>query len=139
VDNCGALLVLVGLAMVAIVIVVVNIVQGRSAALARLEAEQRFRQYAESWAAARSSENIDAFVRCGEYIIKASRLWQPHLVEKFAWEVYREVLQRLRKNPQLKPFALEIGRAAYSARRPGRELTIYDEQAIQNDIMVHSE
>ncbi len=102
------------------------------------EAEEKFRPYPEAWSAARASDNVDALVRCGDFLIKAARLWQPHLVAPVAWEVYREILQLLRDNPGLKPFVLEVGRTAYSERRAGGVLTVYDEQAIQNDILAHS-
>jgi hypothetical protein len=102
------------------------------------DAEEQFRPYREAWAVARTSDNLDIFTRCGDYLIKAARQWQPQLVESVAWDVYRETLQRLRTRPDLKPVALETGRAAYAARRAGGVLTIYDEQAIQNDIFAHS-
>jgi hypothetical protein len=102
------------------------------------DAEEQFRPYREAWAAARASDNLDIFIRCGDYLIKAARHWQPQLVESVAWDVYREILRRLRTSPDLKPVALETGRAAYAARRAGGALTIYDEQAIQNDILAHS-
>lgn len=106
---------------------------------ARREAEEKFRPYEEAWGRARTADSIDTFVRCGDYLVKAARNWQPHLVQSVAWDVYKEVLRRLKMSPELKPFALEIGRVAYATRRPDGALTLYDEQAIQNDIMVHLE
>lgn len=41
-------------------------------------------------------------------------------------------------NPQAKVFALEVGRWHYSLQRLDRKPTIYDEQAIQNDINTRS-
>ena len=104
----------------------------------KADAEEKFRPYPEAWAAARASNNLDAFIQCGDYLIKAARLWQPHLLGTVSWDVYQEILLRLKENPALKPLALEKGRVAYSARRPDRALTLYDEQAIQNDIIAHS-
>jgi hypothetical protein len=104
----------------------------------RLEAAEKYRPYPEAWATARASDNIDALVRCGDYLIKAARLWQSHLLVSVTWDVYEEILRRLKDNANLKPTALEMGRTAYSARRPGGILTVYDEQAIQNDILAHS-
>jgi hypothetical protein len=129
--------------IVSIIVIIIqsqrNTVKRLAAAeAARLEAEEQIELYHKSWAAARSSENIDALVRCGEYVIKAAQLWQPNTVESVAWDVYKEILSRLKTRPELKPTALAIGRAAYAARRPGGALTIYDEQAIQNDILAHA-
>lgn len=55
--------------------------------------------------------------------------------------IYNDVLEILASNPDkihLKPLCLEIGRKHYSALRPDKRPTIYDEQAIQNDILVRS-
>lgn len=102
------------------------------------EAEEQFNVYGAAWASARVSDNIDALVQCGDYLIKAARRWQPHQFEGVAWDVYKETLSRLKGRPELKPKALEFGRVAYAASRPGGSLTIYDEQAIQNDILAHT-
>ncbi|MEM8805041.1 MAG: hypothetical protein AAGF01_03220 [Cyanobacteria bacterium P01_G01_bin.38] len=56
-------------------------------------------------------------------------------------EVYEEVLKLLELHPEelkLRPFALKVGRWHYAKSRPDRKVTIYDEQAIQNDIQVRS-
>jgi hypothetical protein len=105
---------------------------------ARIAGQEKLRPYTEAWAAARTSSNIDIVVRCGDYLVKAARLWQPHLLQAISGDVYQVILLRLKENPELKPVALELGRAAYSSRRQGRLLTVYDEQAIQNDILAHS-
>ena len=55
--------------------------------------------------------------------------------------IYNEVLEILASNPDkihIKPLCLEMGRKHYSALRPDKLPTIYDEQAIQNDILVRS-
>jgi hypothetical protein len=105
---------------------------------ARIEGAEKFRPYTEAWSAARTSSKLDTVVQCGDYLVKAARLWQPHLLESVSWDFYQELLLRLKENPQLKPIVLEAGRVAYSTRRPRALLTIYDEQAIQNDILAHS-
>ena len=48
--------------------------------------------------------------------------------------VYEQSLSLLKKNPDLKPFALEMGRKKYSHFRPNGSPTTYDESAIMNDI-----
>jgi hypothetical protein len=51
--------------------------------------------------------------------------------------LYRRVLDRVRETSGLPPFkaiALHVGRLRYAAARPDRRPTIYDEQAIANDI-----
>ncbi len=53
-------------------------------------------------------------------------------------EIYRDVLAMLKDHPSLKPFALELGRVAYGSKREDRLPTTYDEQAILNDINVHT-
>jgi hypothetical protein len=105
---------------------------------ARVAGAEKFRPYTEAWASARVSGNLNALVQCGDYLVKAARLWQPHLLEAVSWDVYQEILLRLKENPEFKPAALELGRVAYSTRRPREILTVYDEQAIQNDILAHS-
>ncbi len=56
-------------------------------------------------------------------------------------DVYNTALQILEQNPEqtsLKQYALEVGRWHYSIVRPDGKVTIYDEQSIQNDILVRS-
>lgn len=56
-------------------------------------------------------------------------------------DVYEAALEILSKHPDqipLKQYALEVGRWHYGIQRPNRKVTVYDEQAIQNDIAVRS-
>ncbi|KQX69251.1 hypothetical protein [Paenibacillus sp. Root444D2] len=46
-----------------------------------------------------------------------------------------DILSRDPKNPQLRQNALDCGRRYYSSLRDNGRLTIYDEQAITNDIL----
>lgn len=58
-------------------------------------------------------------------------------VPLFAGPLYALVLELLQNHPgdsNLRVFALEAGRLALGLGRPGGLPTIYDEQAIQNDI-----
>ncbi len=60
---------------------------------------------------------------------------EPH---EFSQRIYERCLGMLPQYPQLKPFALELGRCHYGYLREGGLLTAYDEQAIQNDILANS-
>lgn len=54
---------------------------------------------------------------------------------------YDTALEILQDNPEeiaLKQYALEVGRWHYSIIRPDGKVTIYDEQSIQNDILVRT-
>lgn len=53
-----------------------------------------------------------------------------HSIYQFALNAVKET----KGDPDMKAFALSVGRASYGANRPGGNPTIYDEQAIQNDI-----
>jgi hypothetical protein len=49
-----------------------------------------------------------------------------------------ESVQASKGDPAIKTLALQIGRLSYASSRPDRRPTIYDEQAIANDIAVRS-
>lgn len=54
---------------------------------------------------------------------------------------YESSLKILEANPnsqEAKVLVLDLGRLHYSILRPNKKPTIYDEQAIQNDILVRS-
>ena len=56
-------------------------------------------------------------------------------------DLYNTSLKILEANPgtqEAKTLALDLGRLHYSILRPSKKPTIYDEQAIQNDIIVRS-
>jgi hypothetical protein len=55
--------------------------------------------------------------------------------------IYNQVLDLLEVNPSkkhIKSLCLLIGRKHYASMRPDKNPTIYDEQAIQNDILARS-
>ncbi|TYQ26272.1 hypothetical protein [Pseudanabaena sp. UWO310] len=55
--------------------------------------------------------------------------------------IYNLVLEVLSENPDkihIKTLCLTIGRLHYGKLRPDNKITIYDEQAIQNDILMRS-
>lgn len=54
-----------------------------------------------------------------------------------AGEIYQDMLKMLRAHSEYKPFALETGRLAYGLKRKDGVPTVYDEQAILNDINAH--
>lgn len=61
--------------------------------------------------------------------------------EASSGDIYKAALDILSQHPDqipLKQYALEVGRWHYAIQRPDRKVTIYDEQAIQNDIAVRS-
>jgi hypothetical protein len=60
--------------------------------------------------------------------------------EQIAWLYHRslESVRASKGDPTLKALALQIGRISYASSRPDRRPTIYDEQAIANDIAVRS-
>lgn len=71
------------------------------------------------------------------WFIQAARFLRPEQSLRF----YNLALKTLAENPgdtRAKTFALEVGRWHYSLQRSDRKLTIYDEQALQNDILVRS-
>jgi hypothetical protein len=49
-----------------------------------------------------------------------------------------DILQQHPEQTSLKQYALEVGRWHYSIARPDGKVTIYDEQSMQNDILVRS-
>jgi hypothetical protein len=59
---------------------------------------------------------------------------------QMAWLYQRslESVQASNGDPAIKALALHIGRISYASSRPDRRPTIYDEQAIANDIAVRS-
>ena len=55
--------------------------------------------------------------------------------------IYNLILEVLSENPEkihIKTLCLTIGRLHYGKLRPDNKVTIYDEQAIQNDILMRS-
>ncbi|MEB3356542.1 MAG: hypothetical protein VKK04_07430 [Synechococcales bacterium] len=54
------------------------------------------------------------------------------------YEAALDILQQHPDQLSLKKYALEVGRWHYSLVRPDGKVTIYDEQSIQNDILVRT-
>lgn len=57
---------------------------------------------------------------------------------KAFYDAALDILQQHPEQISLKQYALEVGRWHYSIARPDGKVTIYDEQSIQNDIIVRS-
>ena len=57
---------------------------------------------------------------------------------KSLYEAALEILQQHPEQISLKQYALDVGRWHCSVSRPDGKVTIYDEQSIQNDIVVRS-
>jgi hypothetical protein len=105
---------------------------------ARTRAIEEMRPYHEAFAKAVSVTDPQLVVKTGSGLVDAARYWQPGNVGSVAEVVYRDALNLLKSHPDIKPFALSVGRIAYGAKRPDRQVTVYDEQAIMNDIGAHS-
>ena len=84
--------------------------------------------------ALRSSEDneqsVARFQRLAEPVLALSSVPESQWLYARALELVRE----RRGNPSSKALALFVGRRSYSAGRPDRSPTVYDEQAIANDI-----
>src|SRR6476620_2473720 len=134
----------VGIALLALAIrlVMAGVKGSKAAAIAAAEAKRVGAEEMEaawqSWRNTVASETIAApsLREWGDYLVRSARHWAPGDVAAAAWTVYQDVLSRLKTQPELKPLALDFGRVAYAARRSG-SLIIYDEQAIQNDLIAH--
>jgi hypothetical protein len=57
---------------------------------------------------------------------------------KVFYDAALDILQQHPEQISLKQYVLEVGRWHYSIARPDGKVTIYDEQSIQNDILVRS-
>ena len=62
----------------------------------------------------------------------------PSFDSQFIYDLTLDLLLTHSGDIRIKVFALNVGRFHYSLQRPDRSLTIYDEQAIQNDISTRS-
>jgi hypothetical protein len=133
-DGGGGLLFFV--AIVALVIFLKMNSDKREAAASR--AHEEMRPYHEAYAKALASADPQVIMKTGVGLVEAVRYWQPGSVATIAEGVYKDALTLLKGNPEAKPYVLSVGRSAYAARRPEGKLTIYDEQALMNDISAHS-
>ena len=83
---------------------------------------------------AKSSNNPQEIIRGARAIIEEFRANNQSGLPATAEGIYNDILGLLKSQADLKPFALEMGRLSYGSRRQDKNLTVYDEQAILNDI-----
>jgi hypothetical protein len=85
---------------------------------------------------------LDERVRAAVFLCAQKTISRYDLSTKIPSKVfYDAALDILQQHPEqmaLKQYALEVGRWHYSIVRSGGNVTIYDEQSIQNDILVRS-
>ena len=80
----------------------------------------------------------DTIFSYAKIAITSKAIGQNDLSSKEVYEAALEVLSQHPDQIPLKQYALEVGRWHHSIQRPDRKVTIYDEQAINNDIAVRS-
>jgi chitodextrinase len=102
------------------------------------QAHESVRPYRQAYDKALASADSQVIMKTGSGLVEATRYWLPGDVASVAERVYRDALNLLKAHPEARPYVLSIGRSAYGARRPNGMLTVYDEQAIMNDISAHS-
>lgn len=74
---------------------------------------------------------------CAQRAISRSAL-STQVPSKAFYDAALDILQQHPDQTSLKKYALEVGRWHYSISRPDGKVTIYDEQSIQNDLLVRS-
>lgn len=74
---------------------------------------------------------------CAQRTISRSAL-STQVSSKSFYDAALDILQQHPDQTSLKKYALEVGRWHYSIARPDGKVTIYDEQSIQNDLLVRS-
>ena len=83
-------------------------------------------------------ERVRAIVlSCAQKSISRSTL-STQVPSKAFYAAALDILQQHPEQTSLKQYALEVGRWHYSIARPDGKVTIYDEQSMQNDILVRS-
>lgn len=78
-----------------------------------------------------------AVFSCAQRSISRSAL-STQVPSKVFYDAALDILQQHPEQMSLKQYALDVGRWHYSIARPDGKVTIYDEQSIQNDILVRS-
>ena len=99
--------------------------------------EARAEPLRNAYSSAKSSNEPDRIMRTARALLEEFRQSNPKSLAGVAEQIYSDALGLLGSAPQLKPFALEMGRVAYGSKREDKQPTVYDEQAIQNDIHAH--
>ncbi len=96
----------------------------------RLIHEAEYRSLQEDYFNAIEANDISQITACGSLFAMSRLVYQEDLDE-----MYSNALGLLETRPDLKPYALEIGRRKYALSREDGSPTVYDEAAIQNDIL----
>lgn len=127
-DGCG----------IFVLIFVIGLLIGTPFVLqAKTAHEEKLRELRESYTAAKQSGNPQKIISAGRAIVEEMKLRNPLGLPAASEEIYRDMLRLLKTSAEYKPFALEMGRLAYGSKRKDRNPTVYDEQAILNDINAH--
>ena len=127
-DSCGIFFIIVAISLIIIVPIAIR---------ASSAQEAKLRELREAYHRAKSTGNPAQVISAARAMIQEARLNKAKQAA-FASEVYQDMLTMLKLNSEYKPFALETGRLAYGLKRSDGVPTVYDEQAILNDMNVHS-
>jgi hypothetical protein len=127
-DSCGILLIVAAIGLIVIVPIALKASAAQEAKLGELR-----EAYHRAKSAGEPSE-IVAAARAMVHEVRQNNFKQAQI----ASEIYQDMLKLLRSHSELKPFALETGRLAYGLKRKDGVPTVYDEQAILNDINAHA-
>ena len=127
-DRCVIFVVVVGFGMLVMIPFVLSAQGDHGAKLVELR---------ERYATAKSSGEVGAIESSARAIVEQFRVSRQPGLLGVSEEIYRDALGFVKNMPELKPFALEMGRLAYGLKRKDKNPTVYDEQAILNDINAH--
>ena len=121
-----------------IVIVIAMLLAIPFAINAKKEHDSKLLELKDRYSTAKKSEDEAEIADAARAIIHQFRTTKQPGLQPVAEEIYQDALSFLKRKPDLKPFVLEVGRLAYGLKRKDKNPTVYDEQAIQNDINAHS-
>lgn len=127
-DGCGVFVAVMVIGMLVMIPFVLSAQEDHSAKLVELR---------ERYSAAKSSGQVGAIESSARAVVEQFRMTRQSGLLGISEEIYRDALGFVKNMPELKPFALEMGRLAYGLKRKDKNPTIYDEQAILNDINAH--
>jgi hypothetical protein len=127
-DSCGIFLVVFGIGALLII---------PFALRAKEQHDTKLTILREAYAGAKLIGEPGKITAAAQAIVDEVKRSNPLGLATIADEIYRDMLKLLKAHPECKPFALEMGRLAYGSKRKDRSPTVYDEQAILNDINAH--
>jgi len=126
--SCGIILIVVAIGFVVLLPFALKAAAVQEANLERLR---------DVYSRAKSGGQADQVIDASRAMVQEARLNKAKLAE-VANQIYQDLLTMLRSDSRYKPLALEIGRLAYGSKRKDGLPTVYDEQAILNDISAHT-